>query len=101
MNIFINLTDLRENDSDPLKMNRLLIGDNEKVSTTDVNENLKKVLKPSDIGLSLRVVKKTGETELISKRVFIDETLINEIKRVIPSSSPLITYLGNRFVFGS
>jgi putative ABC transport system permease protein len=101
MNIFVNLSDLSGNGSDPSKMNRLLLEDKENVTIEAVNENLKKVLKPSDIGLNLRVVKKTGETELTSKRVFIDETLINEIKKVIPSSSSLITYLGNRFVSAS
>jgi putative ABC transport system permease protein len=101
MNIFVNLTGLNENDSDPLRMNRLLLEDKENVTIAAVNENLKKALKPSDIGLNLRVVKKTGETELTSSRVFIDETLINEIKKVIPSSSSVITYLGNRLVSAS
>ncbi len=101
MNIFANLSDIIDNKDNTVSFNRLLMENKESFSPDDANKNLRKVLKPSDIGLSLRVIEKTGETELISKRVFIDETLINEIKKVIPSSSPLITYLGNRFVSAS
>ena len=103
MNIFVNLSDLDDNPDKAVRFNRLIFENSDNFSTDQANKILKRVLKPSDIGLNLRLVKKTGEAELTSNRVFIDEALINEIKKVIPSSSSLITYLGNRFVsaFGS
>jgi ABC-type antimicrobial peptide transport system permease subunit len=98
MNIFLNLSDLTGHKA---KINRILIEENKEISSEEVFESLKNVLKLSDIGLNLRNVKKSGGIELISDRVFIDETIIGEIKNAIPSSAPVITYLGNRFNSGA
>ncbi len=99
MNVFMNLSDLNGNSGNVLKMNRLLIDNNNLINK--VSESLKKILKPIDIGLKLRKVKKTGEVELTSDRIFIDGTILRQIKNLIPSSAPLITYLGNRFTTGT
>ncbi len=97
LNVFINISDLIDVDSKKIKVNRILIENKRNYSKEKILSDLKHVLKPSDIGLKLRFVKKTGESELISDRVFIDKVLIDEIAKVIPSSAPVITYLGNRF----
>lgn len=101
MNIFINLSDLEEDQKKGLKINRLLLAKDKIGSVDEVSGILKKNLSPEDIGLRLRKSTKTAEYELTSDRIFIDKEIINEISRLIPSSSPLITYLGNRFVSSS
>jgi putative ABC transport system permease protein len=99
MNIFINIADLESDLSDSFKINRLLIKKSNNYSLNNVSEWLKHFLKPTDIGLKIRPIKKTGEEELFSDRVFIDESSIKEISKILPSSAPVITYLGNRFEF--
>lgn len=101
MNIFINLSDLEDIQAGPLKINRLLIKRKSDKSLSAVSEILKHYLKPADIGLRIRMVKKTRENELISDRIFIDESTIKEIRALLPSSAPVITYLGNRFESGA
>jgi len=101
MNIFINLPDIEEDNGRPLKINRLLIKRDNLNTLKKVSEVLKRDLRPADIGLRLRRVKKTGENELISDRVFIDESLVKEINNLLPSAAPVITYLGNRFDAGT
>ena len=101
MNIFMNLSDLLDNSGKAAKINRLLIENTNDFSTNGIYNSLKHVLKPSDIGLSLRRIIKTGQSEMISDRIFIDNSVIQEIENVLPSSAPVITYLGNRFKAGN
>jgi putative ABC transport system permease protein len=98
MNIFINLSDIESDLADSSKINRLLIKRNTN-TINKISESLKHNLKPSDIGLKIRAITKTGEEELFSDRIFIDEAIIKEISKILPSSAPVITYLGNRFEF--
>jgi len=100
-NIFMNLSDLKDNIGNAAKMNRLLFEDKNGYNLNEVYNTLTQILKPSDIGLSLRKVKNTGEFELISDRIFIEETLIKEIKNKLPSAACVYTYLGNRFKAGT
>jgi putative ABC transport system permease protein len=97
LNVFINMSDLPGGDDNKLKINRVLIENTKELSKEQIFNELKKVLKPSDIGLKLRFIKNTDEFELISDRIFIEKTLIEQIEKVIPSSAPVITYLGNKF----
>jgi len=101
LNIFMNLSDLEKDDSKPVKINRLLIDRKDKHSVTEVSGAIKNILLPADIGLRLRTIKKTGEKELISDRIFIDDAVIKEVSKKIPSSAPVLTYLGNSFRTGS
>ena len=100
-NIFMNISDLKDNTGNPAKINRLLVEDENGYNINEVYNTLEQVLKPSDIGLNLRKVEKTGEFELISDRIFIEETLIKEIIKKVPSAAPVYTYLGNRFNAGT
>jgi ABC-type antimicrobial peptide transport system permease subunit len=99
LNIFVNLSELEKELYDSSKINRLLIKRNNDYSLKEVSEALKHNLKPADIGLRLRSIKKSGEEELFSDRIFIDDSIIKKIQEILPSSSPVITYLGNRFEF--
>ena len=100
-NIFINLSDLFNDSGKPGRINRLLIENKNRITTTETSEIVRKWLRPSDIGLKIIPVKKTGGYELRSDRVFLENSLIQEIETCIPSSAPVITYLGNRFSHGS
>jgi putative ABC transport system permease protein len=98
MNIFINLSDIEDGQGGNKKINRLLIKNKTANSLRIASEALKHYLKPADIGLKLRSIKKTDETELISDRIFIDVSILKEITDLLPESAPVLTYLGNRFV---
>ena len=100
-NIFINLSDLINNSGKHVKINRLLIDKKSKITTEEAYNILRKLMRPSDLGLKTIALKKTGGYELRSDRIFFENTLIHEIQNVIPSSAPVITYLGNRFSHGS
>ena len=97
LNIFMNLNDLENND---LKMNRILIKKDYKKTLNTLYDAFKNTLTLSDIGLKIRTVKKTGENELVSDRVFIDGTIADEISKLLPSSARVLTYMGNHFISG-
>jgi len=97
MNIFMNLSDLSNISGKTAKMNRLIIENKQNLSSNTFYTSLKRILRPSDIGLNIRMIRNSGTYELISSRVFIDETTASEIESVFPSSAPVLTYLGNRF----
>ena len=99
-NIFINLQDFYNVPGKKVRINRLLINSKSKVTEAETYDILKRYLRPSDIGLKIIPVKKTGGYELRSDRIFFEKSLIQEIGTLFPSSAPVITYLGNRFSHG-
>ena len=101
MNIFMNLPDLEDKQINSYKINRLLIKRDKNISLKTISSSLKQYLKPADIGLRTRIIVKTGGIEIISDRVFIDETIVKEITTILPVSAPVLTYLGNRFNAGT
>ena len=101
MNIFMNLPDVEDKHANSYKINRLLIKRDKNISLKAISNSIKQNLRPGDIGLRTRNIKKTGENEIISDRVFIDETIVKEIAGILPVSAPVLTYLGNRFKAGT
>jgi putative ABC transport system permease protein len=101
MNIFMNLSEISKITGKAAKINRLLIENKAGLTADVILTTLKNTLIPSDIGLHLRRINKTGEYEIVSDRVFIDKEIVDEIRTVLPSSAPLITYLGNSFRIGN
>lgn len=99
-NVFVNIEDIRSGKDSSAKINRLLIMKNNNIRTNDVLKILKGKMTLSDIGLKIIEIGKTGECELRSDRVFLDNSLIHEVQNIIPSAAPLLTYLGNRFSAG-
>jgi putative ABC transport system permease protein len=99
-NIFVNLSDIDNYQGKQIKINRLLVDNKSNVTTDDALDILKKFLKPSDLGIRIMPLRKTAGYELRSARIFLDKSLISEIGKYIPSSAPLITYLGNRISHG-
>lgn len=94
-NVFINIGDITDADNEGLRANRILVDYRGSLNVTSIENDLKEVLSPGDIGLKIRKSGTTGETELISSRIFIDQEIIDELVSVIPSGRPLITYLVN------
>lgn len=99
-NIFLNLEDLFTGTGFQLKTNRILFGSETLLSADEIYKDLKSILLPEDIGFNYRQVKKTGETEIISSRIFIDGEILGEIVNNVPVSRPVITYLANSVTRG-
>jgi putative ABC transport system permease protein len=100
-NVFVNLSDIEEKHVDSYRINRLLFKRDINYSLKVLSAIFQKFIKPSDIGLRIRTVKKTGQIEIISDRVFIDKTIVKEVGNILPVSAPVLTYLGNRFNAGN
>ncbi|MBN2863526.1 MAG: hypothetical protein JXN62_10215, partial [Bacteroidales bacterium] len=92
LNIFINISDL---ESGYLKSNRILVQNTQFIPISYFRNNLAEILRPSDIGLKVRISEKTKESEIISERIFIDSSLVDEIGQIIPQAEPVLTYLAN------
>jgi ABC-type antimicrobial peptide transport system permease subunit len=99
MNLFINRSDLADSKGNTPKINRILLHNQQNVSVSETSSNLSKVLKPEDIGLSLRFLPSTGGYELISDRIFIDQIQVDEIKEMSLPFFPVITYLANSIAY--
>jgi putative ABC transport system permease protein len=97
LNVYINKQDLTSNETDLRKSNRLLVQNSKKIPLADLKEVLKGSILPGDFGLTLRKTEISGGSEVISDRIFIDQDIIAEITRVIPSAQPVLTYLANSF----
>jgi len=100
LNIFINLAETAGDITQKPRANRLLVTNEVKRPVSAFTDDLRKILTPSDIGLSIRRSPKTGEPEIISDRIFIDSLLVSAITSILPSASPVITYLGNSLQLG-
>jgi putative ABC transport system permease protein len=99
LNVFVNISELKEISGTSGKINRLLIDRNSEISETEVIEKLNQVLSYEDIGLKIRYIPATGGFELLSDRIFIDEMITGETETAVSDASPLITYLANSFTF--
>lgn len=101
LNVFLNLSDIEEDQIADTRANRLLVQNSTDQPVSSFREALTRHLIPSDIGLTARRSLKTGESELISDRIFIDSATVADIRSRIPSAEPVITYLGNNIQVGS
>ena len=97
-NIFVRIDDLDKGNQGTQKANRLLIHNTNDSDTPDLFNSLQQILAPADIGLYVRKSSRTDEPELISERIFIDNEIEDEIIRILPESTPLLTYLANTLV---
>lgn len=95
MNLFINRSDLTDDKGNIPKINRLVFSNRNNASVSEIYTSFSEVLKPEDIGFSIRHLPETGGYELISDRIFIDQLLADEIKYTSLPSFPVITYLAN------
>ncbi len=100
LNIFINLSETTGDITKKPRVNRLLVTSEAERTVSAFTDDLRQILTPADIGLSVRKSSKTGEPEIISDRIFIDSALVSGITSILPSASPTITYLGNNMQLG-
>lgn len=99
-NLFINISDLQNDDTSIQRVNRLLAVATDDMTESSVYNILKEILVPSDIGLSVRISQVTGESEIVSDRVFIDSAVVSSIISNTRGGYPLITYLANSMKTG-
>jgi putative ABC transport system permease protein len=95
LNVFVNLNDIFRDGGEKIKSNYILINNPDFTNTGKIAENLKNSLRPDDIGLSVRHIEKSNESEIISSRVFIDKDISEQIANLLPEAHPVITYLVN------
>ncbi len=100
-NIFINISDIFGTSGKQIKINRLLFEINNNITTEKAYDALRNHMKPSDIGLKIIPLEKTGGYELRSDKIFLENSLVSEVKNYIPPAAPVITYLGNRISHGA
>ena len=95
LNIFLNINEFNQFLEGREKANRFLVGYNETLSTSAIEEVLAAKAFPGGQGIRVRTVPATGQREIVSDRIFIDEVIVKELTEVIPGASPVITYLAN------
>lgn len=91
-NVFISLSKLNRLMGLTSKANTILIKTG--LHSEDIEKAIAKCLKPEDMGLIFNPVSLTGETEIISDRVFIEDR-ISEVLLQMKNSSPVTTYFVN------
>ena len=113
-NIFMNIADMSGSpnnssamvfNEDPLsgnspgllKANRLLVTDMSARGTDYFSRILSENLRITDIGLSIRISEKREEPEIITDRIFLDQGIVDDIVKALPSAMPIITYMVNSF----
>ena len=91
-NIFLSIDRLNQLMEFTGKANQLLI------STELKNEEIANVvqscLTPADAGLQIENIEKSGETQISTERVFLDEK-IAEVLQKLPGATPILTYFVN------
>ena len=93
LNVFMPLERLNKLLVFEEKANTLLIT-GENLSELQIELDLKQAWKPKDAGLLFRDVEKSGETEIISERVFLDYQVFDSFGKQ-PGAKPLLTYFVN------
>lgn len=96
-NIFVSLSFLNQQMEMGLKANKLLIGHSDGIGIHEVRSSVRKHWKPVDMALEVLPVSEGKQFEIRSERVFIDEFVTEIVKREIPESEEIITYLVNTF----
>jgi hypothetical protein len=69
-NIFINLRDVFNDSGKPFRINRLLVENKSRITTEEASDIFRKWLRPSDIGLKIIPIKKTGGYELTYPQLY-------------------------------
>ena len=104
-NIFVSIDEFNQFLQGRRKANRFMIASESHAGSTirtqETEAALAEVAFPGGQSLRFRTVRATGETEIISDRIFIDDFIVKELTSAIPGASPLITYLANNIVSAS
>ncbi|HCY43180.1 MAG TPA: hypothetical protein DHV48_17900 [Prolixibacteraceae bacterium] len=97
-NVFLNLTWLNEQMGLQQKANVLLVA--EGVSGEELAQNLQKSWNLDDVNLKIRENVELNYTELISDRVFVEETVEQFALKSVSGAKPVFSYFVNDFTIG-
>ncbi len=96
-NIFVSLSVLNKFLSLKNVSNVLLIGGENHLSENYISREIKKCWTLADFNLKFRKIQKLKQFELISDRIFIEDTILNIVRNTNLNCYPVFTYLVNSF----
>ena len=91
-NIFLSIERLNQLMEFSGKANQLLIST--ELKNDGIVDVVKNCLTPADAGLQIENIEKSGETQISTERVFLDEK-IAEVLQKLPGATPILTYFVN------
>ena len=91
-NIFLSINRLNQLMEFEGKANQLLIST--ELKNDEIVAVVKSCLTPADAGLQIENIEKSGETQISTERVFLDEK-IAEVLQKLPGATPILTYFVN------
>ena len=91
-NIFVSIDRLNRLMDFKGKANKILVVSN--LDNAEILHSVKNCLTPTDAGLQLKTVEKTGEKEVSTERVFMDEKVAQTLQQ-LPGAEPVLTYFVN------
>jgi len=91
-NIFLSIERLNQLMEFTGKANHLLIST--EIKNDEIVAVVKNCLTPADAGLQIENIEKSGETQISTERVFLDEK-IAEVLQKMPGVNPIMTYFVN------
>lgn len=94
-NAFISADELNQFLEGRKKANRFLFRQADGLTPQAAGEALAAVSLPGKHSLRIRTVPATGETEIVSDRIFIDTEIVDNLTAALPGARPVITYLAN------
>ncbi len=92
-NIFLSIDKLNSLMDFEGKANQILISTNSE--TANVLQSVKNCLTPTDAGLKIKEIEATGEVEISTERVFLEEKVAETLQK-LPGAKPMLTYFVNK-----
>jgi ABC-type antimicrobial peptide transport system permease subunit len=91
-NIFLSIERLNQLMEFTGKANQLLIST--ELKNDEIVAVVKNCLTPADAGLQIENIEKSGETQISTERVFLDEKIAEALQK-LPGATPILTYFVN------
>lgn len=91
-NIFVSIDRLNRLMDFKGKANKIMVVSD--LGNTEILHSVKNCLTPADAGLQLKTVEKTGEKEVSTERVFMEEKVAKTLQQ-LPGAEPVLTYFVN------
>ena len=91
-NIFLSIERLNQLMEFTGKANQLLIST--ELKNDEIVAVVKNCLTPADAGLQIENIEKSGETQISTERVFLDEKIAEALQKM-PGANPIMTYFVN------
>lgn len=91
-NIFLSIDRLNRLMDFKGKANQILVVSD--LDNAEILKSVKNCLTPADAGLQLKTVEKTGEKEVSTERVFMEEKVAKTLQQ-LPGAEPVLTYFVN------